>query len=43
MTHWVASELGATLAIDIGATSIKFGLIDDQGELLDDVVRLPTP
>ena len=43
MTHSVASELGATLAIDIGASSIKFGLIDDRGELLDAVVRLPTP
>jgi polyphosphate glucokinase len=31
------------LAIDIGATSIKFGLVDRDGRLLDAVARVPTP
>ena len=43
MTRSVASTLGTTLAVDIGATAIKFGLVDDSGQLLDDVLRLPTP
>ncbi len=35
---------GATvLAVDIGASSIKFCLVDRQGQLLGDVVRVPTP
>jgi len=31
------------LAVDIGATTIKFGVVDADGHLIDDVVRMPTP
>ena len=36
-------SIATTLAIDIGATSIKFGVIDDDGQLVDGVLRVPTP
>ncbi len=32
-----------TLAIDIGGTGIKFGLLDEHGRLVGDPVRVPTP
>jgi polyphosphate glucokinase len=31
------------LAVDIGATTIKFGVVDADGHLVDDVVRMATP
>jgi polyphosphate glucokinase len=31
------------LAVDIGATTIKFGVVNFDGELVEDVVRMPTP
>lgn len=31
------------LAVDIGATTIKFGVVDSDGQLVEDVRRLPTP
>src|ERR1019366_450685 len=31
------------LAVDIGATTIKFGVVDSDGQLVEDVLRLPTP
>jgi len=31
------------LAVDIGATTIKFGVVDSDGQLIEDVLRLPTP
>lgn len=31
------------LAVDVGATTIKFGLVDAEGELTGDVLRCPTP
>ena len=34
---------GATLAVDIGATSIKFCPVDERGELLAEVTRVDTP
>ena len=34
---------GATLAVDIGATSIKFCPVDGQGHLLEEVTRVDTP
>ncbi len=37
------SDSDSVLAVDIGATSIKFCRVDDSGERLGDVVRVPTP
>lgn len=31
------------LSVDIGATTIKFGVVDANGRLVDEVVRVPTP
>lgn len=36
-------ERGTILAIDIGATSIKFALVDEEGRLVGEVSRAPTP
>jgi polyphosphate glucokinase len=33
----------AILAVDIGATTTKFAVVDDSGRLIDDVRREPTP
>jgi polyphosphate glucokinase len=38
----VATEL-LILAVDIGATTIKFALTDPNGQLVDAVARMPTP
>jgi len=39
----VESTTGSILAVDIGATTIKFGLIDSSGQLIESVRRVPTP
>jgi polyphosphate glucokinase len=31
------------LAVDIGATTIKFGVVDPEGQLVDEVLRMATP
>ena len=31
------------MAVDIGATTIKFGVVDPEGQLVDEVVRMATP
>lgn len=31
------------LAVDIGATTIKFAMVSDSGHIVDDVKRIPTP
>jgi polyphosphate glucokinase len=36
-------DSSAVLAVDIGASSIKLCLVDDNGERLSDVTRVPTP
>ncbi|MFY9782883.1 MAG: ROK family protein [Acidimicrobiales bacterium] len=43
MTKPPQSTRDAILAVDIGATTIKFGFVGVDGDLVDDVVRLPTP
>jgi polyphosphate glucokinase len=43
MTELPLSTRDAILAVDIGATTIKFGLVGVDGDLVDAVVRLPTP
>ncbi len=37
------ATLETVLAVDIGATTIKFGLVDADGQLVDAVLRRPTP
>lgn len=43
MTPVDDSMYGQILAIDIGATTIKFCRVDSQGELLESIRRKPTP
>ena len=43
MTHPPAATRESILAVDIGATTIKFGVVDDEGRLLEAVRREPTP
>ncbi|MHB8379153.1 MAG: ROK family protein [Acidimicrobiales bacterium] len=43
MTEVRTATRGAVLAVDIGATTIKFGLVDADGHLINDVVRMATP
>lgn len=43
MTNAPAATHETILAVDIGATTIKFGLVDFEGQLVNDVLRLPTP
>jgi polyphosphate glucokinase len=43
MTRVEDSKFGRILAIDIGATNIKFCHVDYQGELLESIRRKPTP
>src|ERR1700681_1935694 len=31
------------LAVDIGATTIKFGVVDADGDLVEEVIRMATP
>jgi len=38
-----ATDLDHILAVDIGATSIKYCLLDEDGEIVAQVGRLPTP
>ena len=43
MAETTTTPSGAILAVDIGATSIKFCAVDEGGHLLDEVKRQPTP
>ena len=43
MTELRTATREAVLAVDIGATTIKFGVVDADGHLIDDVVRMATP
>jgi polyphosphate glucokinase len=43
MENRPAVVTATVLAIDIGATSIKFGLVDPEGRLVDTVARVATP
>jgi polyphosphate glucokinase len=43
MTESLLVTRETILAVDIGATTIKFGVVDTDGQLVEDVVRMPTP
>jgi polyphosphate glucokinase len=43
MTESLLVTRETILAVDIGATTIKFGVVDADGQLVEDVVRMPTP
>ncbi|HUY17313.1 MAG TPA: hypothetical protein VMV11_07105, partial [Acidimicrobiales bacterium] len=43
MTELRTATQEAVLAVDIGATTIKFGVVDADGHLIEDVVRMATP
>ncbi|MHB2029145.1 MAG: ROK family protein [Acidimicrobiales bacterium] len=38
-----ASTSNTVMAVDVGATTIKFGVVDESGRLVDEVIRLATP
>lgn len=43
MSDALGSVRGAILAVDIGATTTKLAVVDDEGRLLEEVRREPTP
>ncbi len=43
MTQLTNATESDILAVDIGATTIKFAVVDVNGRLVDDMVRVPTP
>ncbi|HEV3267657.1 MAG TPA: ROK family protein [Acidimicrobiales bacterium] len=43
MTELRTATRETILAVDIGATTIKFGVVDAEGHLVDDVLRVATP
>ncbi|HEV3186857.1 MAG TPA: hypothetical protein VGZ04_02300, partial [Acidimicrobiales bacterium] len=43
MTDLRTATRETILAVDIGATTIKFGVVDTEGHLVDGVLRMATP
>ncbi|HEY5093155.1 MAG TPA: hypothetical protein VII60_07795 [Acidimicrobiales bacterium] len=43
MTDLRTATRETILAVDTGATTIKFGVVDPEGQLVDEVLRMATP